>query len=46
MACFDGTIIRAHHKEAGAAKKGGTESDQERVRALAAHSVVSDQKFA
>lgn len=46
MVCFDETVIHAHQKAAGAAKKGATESDQEPVRVLAAHMVASDQQSA
>ena len=34
---LDGTTIRAHHKAAGAAKKGDTGNAAEIVRRLAAH---------
>ncbi|GBQ58772.1 transposase [Komagataeibacter swingsii DSM 16373] len=37
MVFLDGTTIRAHHKAAGAAKKGDTVSAAETVRRLAAH---------
>ncbi|GBQ53533.1 transposase [Komagataeibacter sucrofermentans DSM 15973] len=37
MVFLDGTTIRAHHKAAGAAKKGGTENAERIVRLLAAH---------
>ena len=37
MVFLDGTTIRAHHKAAGAAKKGGTENTERIVRLLAAH---------
>lgn len=37
MVFLDGTTIRAHHKAAGAAKKGGSENAEKIVRLLAAH---------
>jgi len=37
MVFLDGTIIRAHHKAAGAARKGDTGNAAETVRCLAAH---------
>ncbi len=37
MVFLDGTTIRAHHKAAGAAKKGDTEDASGIVRRLAAH---------
>ena len=37
MVFLDGTTIRAHHKAAGAAKKGGSENAERIVRLLAAH---------
>ncbi|GBQ08175.1 transposase [Saccharibacter floricola DSM 15669] len=37
MVFLDGTIIRAHHKAAGAAKKGDTQEARETVKFLAAH---------
>lgn len=37
MVFLDGTIIRAHHKAAGATKKGDTKHAREIVKLLAAH---------
>lgn len=37
MVFLNGTIIRAHHKAAGAAKKGDTLDATEIVKRLAAH---------
>ena len=37
MVFLDGTTIRAHHKAAGAVKKGDTEDASGIVRRLAAH---------
>jgi len=37
MVFLDGTIIRAHHKAAEAAKKGDTGNAAETVRRLSAH---------
>src|SRR3954468_24153339 len=43
MAFLDGTSIRAHHKAAGAPKKGGLEGSATCVRRLAALAVVRHQ---
>jgi transposase len=40
MAFLDGTTIRAHHKAAGAAKKGGLQRSGMHVRRLAAHAAA------
>ena len=37
MVFLDGTTIRAHHRAAGAAKKGDTEKAERIVKLLAAH---------
>lgn len=37
MVFLDGTTIRARHKAAGSAKKGGSENAERIVRLLAAH---------
>lgn len=41
MVFLDGTNIRAHHKAAGAAKKGNSKAAEATVKHLAAHVVVS-----
>src|SRR5829696_7567564 len=41
MACLDGTSIRAHHKAAGAAKKGGPQQSATRERRSVGRAAVT-----
>ncbi len=46
MAFLDGTSIRAHHKAAGAAKKGELQRSAMRVRGLAVRAAVTGPRLA
>jgi transposase len=46
MAFLDGTSIRAHHKAAGAAKKGELQQSATRVRGLAVRVAVLEPRLA
>ena len=46
MAFLDGTSIRAHHKAAGAAKKGAVQSSATRVRPWADRAVATGPRLA
>jgi transposase len=46
MAFLDGTSIRAHHKAAGAAKKGERQHSATRVKGLAVRAVVLEPRLA
>lgn len=46
MAFLDGSSIRAHHKAAGAAKKGGLQRSATSVRALAARVAATAPRLA
>ena len=46
MAFLDGTSIRAHHKAAGASKKGGLERSATCVRRLAARAAATAPRLA
>ena len=46
MAFLDGTSIRAHHKAAGAAKKGELQQSATRVKGLAVRAAVLEPRRA